>query len=146
MLSEQHFLTPAEIDRLREAIQTAEQHTSGEIRVYFEKKCKEERTLERAMQMFCELQMQQTVLRNGVLLYIAYQSHHFAIIGDEAIHTVVEQKFWDEMNQIALEHFKNQKHIEGLELVIARIGAELKKYFPVLENDQNELADDIIIK
>ncbi len=145
MLSEQYFLPAEDIDRLRKAIENAERNSSGEVRLYFEKKCEVE-PLDRALQVFIELQMNQTVLRNGILIYIAYQSHHFAIIGDEAIHAVVQQQFWDDMHQIAMQHFKQNKHVDGLELIIDRIGNELKNYFPYSEEDINELPDDVIIK
>ncbi len=145
MLTEQYFLPAQDIDQLRLAIENAERESSGEIRLYFEKKCEGE-AIDRALLIFHELQMQNTVLRNGVLIYIAYQSHHFAIIGDEAIHAVVHQQFWDEMNNIALEQFKQNKHIEALEQIISRIGKELKNYFPYTNTDNNELPDDIIIK
>jgi uncharacterized membrane protein len=145
MLTEQYFLSAAEVDILKKAIESAERNTSGEIRVYFEKSCNTD-ALQRATYLFHELNMHQTALRNAVLIYIAYQSHHFAIVGDEAIHAVVQQKFWDEMNELALTHFKRNEYVLGLENVIHRLGMELKKYFPYQDDDINELSDDIIIQ
>jgi uncharacterized membrane protein len=145
VFGEQYFLPAKYIDRLSKAIADAEKDSSGEIRLYFEKKCEQD-VLERAVQIFQELEMHKTVLRNGVLIYVAYQSHHFAIIGDEAIHAVVHQQFWDEMHNIVLQHFKQNRHVEGLEQIIVRIGNQLRNYFPYREDDVNELPDDIIIK
>ncbi len=145
MLIEHNFLPVAEIDRLQKAVADAEKQTSGEIRLYFEKKC-HGNPIDRALQVFQELGMHQTVLHNAVLIYVAYKSRHFAIIGDEAIHSVVQQKFWDEMHQIAQKHFTNNDAVEGLSLIISRIGTELKNYFQHRNDDINELPDEIIIK
>lgn len=145
MLTEQYFLPAEEIDKIKKAIEEAEKETAGEIRVYFEKSCNTE-ALPRAITLFHELGMHQTAYRNGVLIYIAYQSHHFAIVGDEAIHACVHQPFWDEMYQIAIAAFQQNEHVKGLQEVIRRIGLELKKYFPYHDDDINELPDDVIIK
>ncbi len=48
-----------------------------------------------ARRQFVKLRMHQTPERNGVLLYFAPRSRHFAIIGDDRIHQRYGQEFWD---------------------------------------------------
>jgi uncharacterized membrane protein len=47
----------------------AEKNTSGEIRVHLEKN--RVRTYDRALEVFHELKMDETELKNGVLIYLA---------------------------------------------------------------------------
>ena len=72
------FFSAEEIRKLEDAIREAELKTSGEIRVHLEKKCKGD-VLNRAAEVFSHLQMQKTKLRNGVLFYLAYESHKFDV-------------------------------------------------------------------
>ncbi|XHR95306.1 TPM domain-containing protein [Mucilaginibacter sp. UC70_90] len=59
-----------EQQRIRKAIEEAESHSSGEIRVCIEKRCSEE-VLDRAAKYFLQLNMHKTKLRHGVLVYVA---------------------------------------------------------------------------
>jgi uncharacterized membrane protein len=51
--------------------------------------------------------MEQTKDRNGVLLYIAMESKQLAIYGDEGIHKIVGQDYWNEYHHAS--HRKFQK-------------------------------------
>ncbi|MEO0038205.1 MAG: hypothetical protein RIQ59_1416, partial [Bacteroidota bacterium] len=79
------FLTKEEEAEVVEAIRIAEQNTSGEIRVHIEKETSIA-PMERAVEVFHLLQMENTQERNGVLIYVATQSKQFAICGDQGIH------------------------------------------------------------
>ncbi len=140
----QNLFTEAEEQQLVEAIQKAEEQTSGEIKLHIEKTCKKEDVLERAVEVFGLLHMHQTLQRNGVLFYVAYESHKFAVIGDEGINDVVPENFWDNVKETVLSHFKEGKYAEGLSLGILMAGDQLKNYFPYDDKgDLNELPDDI---
>ena len=52
-----------------EAIRSAEMQTSGEVRLYVESHCKMVDPLDRAKEIFSQLEMAKTQDRNGVLLY-----------------------------------------------------------------------------
>lgn len=136
------FLTASEEKTIIEAIQKAEKDTSGEIRVHIEKSTKKP-PMERALEVFCFLKMDETALRNGVLLYIAVESKKFAILGDKGINEKVPENFWDTEKDIVLTHFSKGETTKGLELAIAEIGNKLKEFFPYQSNDTNELSDEI---
>jgi uncharacterized membrane protein len=131
-----------EQQRIKRAVEDAEKHTSGEIRVCLEKKCSEN-VLHRAARYFHKLDMHKTRLRNGVLIYVATVDRKFAIIGDKGINNVVPENFWNETKNDMLEHFKQDKLVEGIVTGIAIAGEHLQKYFPHQLNDKNELPDDI---
>ncbi len=129
--------------RIKAAIEEAEVNTSGEIRVHLEDRCKKENVLDRAAQMFAELDMHKTDARNGVLIYMAVKDHKFAIIGDAGINTKVEDDFWDITKEKMLQHFKSGDLTQGLVEGILCAGERLKEHFPYQKDDKNELSDDI---
>jgi uncharacterized membrane protein len=127
---------------IRRAVESAELNTSGEIRVCIEKTCSEE-VLDRAAKYFYKLNMDQTRLRNGVLIYMATVDRKFAIIGDAGINKVVPGTFWDDTKQAMVEQFKYGKLIAGITTGVEMAGKQLQQYFPHEGSDTNELSDDI---
>lgn len=131
-----------EQQRIADAVEAAERFTSGEIRVCIEKTCSEP-VLDRAANYFRKLEMDQTALRNGVLIYVAITDHKFAIIGDAGINKVVPHDFWDETKEAMLAHFKEGNLVLGIITGINMAGKELQTFFPYLDDDKNELPDNI---
>lgn len=136
------FFTKEQREDVRQAILNAELDTSGEIRVHIESNCKGD-VLDRAAFLFDKLNMQRTAKRNGVLFYLAVRNRRFAVIGDVAINAVVPENFWDELKNLLLNNFRDEKFSEGLVDGITKVGAHLKKEFPYESGDINELPDDI---
>lgn len=137
------FLTKEQEASIIESIAQAERETSGEIRIHIEKKCSTDSPIERARQVFEELGMHETDLRNGVIIYIAFKDHKLAIWGDEGIHSRVGQSFWEEEYELLKNYFREQDYETGLTEVILQIGQKLKENFPYQEDDINELTNDI---
>ena len=136
------FFTQQEQDELIGAIKSAELNTSGEIRVHVEPNC----TInpeERAKLVFTQLGMHATQLQNGVLIYLAYESKVFAIIGDKGIHEKVGFSFWDAERDTMKNYFSKSEYLKGLVLVIGDIGMKLKEFFPYQSDDTNELSNEI---
>lgn len=142
MLFTKKPLSKPEEERLIKAIQTAEQQTSGEIRVHFDTD-KVDSALDRAKQIFAKLKMHETELRNGILFYVNLKQKQFAVWGDEGINKNVPANFWDEVKDNAITNFKEGRTIDGLEKCILMSGEQLKKYFPLTEGNKNELTNDI---
>ncbi len=136
------FLTPDEEQDIVEAIRVAELNTSGEIRVHIEKTAKGDAT-HRALEVFHMLKMDNTQLKNGVLIYVAVDDKHFVIYGDEGINKVVGNDFWESTKNIIQNHFKQGQFKQGLIDGILKSGEQLKKYFPYKTSDINELPNDI---
>lgn len=134
-----------EKEQIIEAIREAEKNTSGEIRVHIENHCSKA-VLDRATQVFAELKMHKTTLRNGVLIYISLQDKQLAIIGDAGIHAKVDSHFWENTKNLMLEEFRQGKLCEGICRGIRETGQQLKIYFPYQKDDVNELPDEISFK
>ena len=137
-------LTPAQDAALVAAIRQAEITTSGEIRVHLEDTCPTPEPLDRAAQVFAELNMHKTAARNGVLFYLAWESRQFAVAGDIAINAAVPDDFWETTKEAVLEQFRREDYVLGLERGIKMVGEQLQRYFPYhAPSDQNELDDAI---
>jgi uncharacterized membrane protein len=136
------FLTKDEEAEVVEAIRLAEKNTSGEIRVHLEKETSIA-PIERAVEVFHELGMDTTQLRNGVIIYVAVKSKQFAIYGDQGINDKVDDNFWDCTKDIMVNHFKTGNNVQALVEGIHNAGEQLKKYFPFDDNDTNELSNEI---
>lgn len=136
-------ITPADEQHIIAAIKDAEQKTSGEIRVHIESNCEGD-VLDRATEVFAELHMHQTELRNGVLFYVALEDHQFAVLGDAGINAIVPDHFWEDITAEVIKHFKQKKYADGLARGIRMAGEQLQAHFPYdRHGDTNELSDDI---
>lgn len=136
------FFTKSEEDVIIHAIQKAEAKTSGEIRVHIDSKLEGD-VLKEGRAIFFQLKMQETELRNGILILIAPKEQKFAIIGDEGIHQKVGDDFWQAEKDLLQTYFRAHKYQEGICEAIERIGSKLEQYFPFQKDDINELPDDI---
>lgn len=136
------FFKPEEEEQIIEAIRSAEQNTSGEIRVHLEADCEGD-IMEETRKVFRRLGMDKTEARNGVLILLAPERREFAILGDEGINKVVPENFWQEERDLMQEHFRNGAFAEGICKAVERAGEKLKAYFPYQQDDTNELPDDI---
>jgi uncharacterized membrane protein len=127
------------------AIKSAEQRTSGEVRVYVESRCRFMDALDRAVEIFHSLKMNETADRNAVLVYVAMKDQQLAIFGDEGIHRKVGTEFWNKELAQMLKAFNKENYAEGIACVVREIGEVLVQHFPYdRQTDKNELPDDIV--
>lgn len=137
-----NFFKPEEETLIIAAIRKAEAKTSGEIRVHLEENTRSG-AMREAKRIFRKLGMHKTKDRNGVLILMIPEKKTFAIIGDQGIDDVVEDNFWDSERDLIQGYFREGHFCAGLVAAIDQIGTKLKAYFPVQEDNQNELPDDI---
>ncbi len=138
------FLTQEQEQKIVKAIRTAELHTSGEIRVHLESSTTKN-TLERALEVFNYLKMDETKNKNGVLFYLAVKDKKFAVIGDQNIDTKVADNFWEDIKNTTIKEFKTKHYASGLVKGILKVGVKLKKHFPYDEKDTNEHSDTVSV-
>jgi uncharacterized membrane protein len=141
-MSPKAFFTKEQNEDIILSIKNAELDTSGEIKVHIEEKCPGD-VLDRAAIIFKKLDMHKTELRNGVLFYLALKNRKFAVLGDAGINKAIPENFWDEVRNIMLNHFRENRFTEGLVEGISLAGQQLKKHFPYKHDDVNELSDEI---
>lgn len=138
------FFSATEKESISNAIGAAEKLTSGEIRLFVEAGCKGD-TLDRAAFVFEQLGMQKTKLRNGILFYLAYRDHKFAILGDVGINIHYGDNFWEEIKKNMEQFFAAGKFCEGIMVGVAQAGEALAKHFPPLGDNPDELSNAVVM-
>lgn len=139
----EEFLSKNDEEAIIEAIRTAEQNTSGEIRVHLEKTTGELDIFDRAMEVFHHLKMDNTKHENGVLIYVAVEDKNFVIYGDKGINDVVPDDFWESTKDAIVAEFKKGDFKQGLVNGILTAGQQLKKHFPWSADTRDELSNEI---
>lgn len=139
------FFTEEENEKIIHSIQEAEMQTSGEIRIFVENRCKYVDALDRATEIFSNLQMEKTELRNAVLFYIAIKDKQLAIFADKGIHEATGHDYWKDAVKEILSVFSKDNVVAGITTSIYKIGEALKTHFPYDKDvDKNELPDTIV--
>ena len=124
------------------AIVEAEKQTSGEIRVHVKAHCRGQ-ALEEAKKIFSRLGMHRTRRRNGVLIFVAFQSKKFAILGDEGIHRHAGDSFWNQTRDAMASHFSKGRFREGVVAGVRSVGGKLARHFPADQRKIDELLDTV---
>ena len=130
-------------DKIKEAIETAERRTSGEVCVsvapYFWGSI--EKAADKA---FARMGIARTKDRNGVLIFVVPSRRKFVVLGDRGIHERVGQEFWNRVAEAVSAKFRSGDFTGGLVRGIEEVGEQLAAHFPYdRETDKDELADDV---
>ncbi len=136
------FFTKDDEKLILSAVQEAESHTSGEIRVRVEKETGKN-PMATARKAFDHLGMRNAKLRNGVLFILFIENRKFVILGDDGINEKVPDGFWNKVKDIALDHFRKNLFAKGLAEGIKLAGEQLSTFFPYQKGDINELPNAI---
>jgi uncharacterized membrane protein len=116
-------------DRIVEAIRAAEQKTSGEIRVSISPNHVDEPVVAAHVE-FMRLGMNQSLERNGVLIFVAPRSRKFAVIGDEAVHARCGDEFWRKVADVMGDYFRKSEFTAGIIHGVQKAGDLLTEHFP----------------
>lgn len=139
------IFSEAENQQIVQSIQEAERQTSGEIRIFVESHCRYVDALDRAVEIFNNLEMAKTALRNGVLFYLAVKDKQLAIYADEGIHKAAGNDYWQQSVKEIISVFSKESLVAGITTSIYKIGQALKTHFPYDKDvDKNELPDEIV--
>lgn len=136
------YLTDLQIASLVEAIQSAEEHSTGEIRVHIDSTT-EMQNAEVAFEVFNRLCKDKTAEKNAVLFHVNFENKYLTIIGDTGIHEKVKQSYWDHLHDFITSEFAKGNYHKALKSAILETGIELKKHFPVTGENPNELPNEI---
>jgi uncharacterized membrane protein len=136
------FLDQLRHDDIVAAIRSAEEKTSGQIRVFISRKPAQD-PVAAAQAHFLEMGMDKTRDRNAVLIFVAPRDHKFAVAGDTAVHARCGEGFWREMADEMSGHFRKSEFTRGIIQGIQKAGALLAAHFPRRPDDRNELPDEV---
>ena len=139
------FFSAPEKEKILSAIKATEQTTSGEVRVFIENHCSFVDAIDRAVEVFYSLKMEQTDYRNATLVYVAIKDKQLAVFGDEGIYNKTGKEFWNNAVAHMLQKFNKENYADGIAEVVKEIGEALTLHFPYdAVTDKNELPDDIV--
>ena len=107
---------PVDKKQIEAAISRLESLSSAELRVYIERKVPKASAqlsaMERALEVFDELEMHKTAAQNAVLIYVGYKNHLCAIVGDKGIHQFVDVAYWQLQCDLMIEQFKQKAYTQ----------------------------------
>ena len=124
-----HFLSALEHSRVHQAIQSAEEGTSGDIVLYITHRAVSD-PLAAAHTEFRKLRLDTATAQNSLLILLAPKTQKFAVVGGTALHEKVGQGWWDDFIARLTRHFKEGRYTDGLIDAIEHAGRALKTHFP----------------
>ena len=146
----QKYFNKKDLITIRNACTEAEKTTSGEIRIsVLNKRNKKQKNLsikDLAIHEFHDLKMNETRDKTGILIFILLKEKQFQILADEGINEKVDPNTWQKHAEILIDFFKDKKYTDGLVTLIQNMGKILTEYFPIKNDDTNELPDEVVIK
>ncbi len=102
-----------------------------------------EKVKQRANRYFTESGIGHTKNRSGILIFISYMEHRVELVADSGIDAKISQEKWNAVISHILEGLENRKLVDHLCYSIQQCGLMLATYFPVREDNVNEVEDDI---
>jgi uncharacterized membrane protein len=99
----------------------------------------------RAIDVFSQLRIWDTDLRNGVLIYLLLADHAVEIVADRGIHGKVGEQTWAKICRCIETEFRNQHYEQGTIDGIELVNEQLIKHFPAGTINRNELPDTVLI-
>jgi len=137
------LLTDNEIEKLQNKIALLETFTSAEIKIVF---CKSAwfGIVSKAKKVFQKLNMDKTSNRNAVLILIVEKDKELLIYGDQGINTHLNESYWSDIRDDMIDLFKSGQYYTGLSIGVEKIAQSLIQYFPIQENDINEVSNEIV--
>ncbi len=144
-----HFFSDDDFLDISNKIKETETVTSGEIRVAIKEKApflKNNKDIkELAANEFYKLGMASTRDKTGILIYILLSKRMFYILADSGINEKVEQSTWDKIRDEMESDFKIGNYLNGILSTISKVGNILGTFFPIKEDDTNELSNKVIV-
>ena len=145
------YFGPALAAEVGAAVVVAESNQRGELRFVVEGPIPfvylwhERNARQRADDLFANLRVWDTEENSGVLIYVQLVDHCVEILADRGVAAKVPQAEWDAICRSMESAFKSADYRAGALSAIKRAGELLEQYFPAVERNPNELADQPVL-
>ena len=142
---------PATLARIEQAIKAGEATHSGQVRFVVEGALdgapllRNQPARERALDIFSQLRIWDTVHNNGVLIYLLLADHDFEIVADRGIDARVGHAGWEKICQGMEADFRSGDFERGVIKGVAAVSRELDAHFPRAGGGANELPDAPVV-
>ncbi len=97
-----------------------------------------------AQEQFAQLGIGKTKTRQGVMFFVSVKERFVKIIADEAISKKIDDSFWEDIVKNFILHVKKDEFALGYVEAINACGDVLIEKFPIRDDDENELSDEVI--
>jgi putative membrane protein len=108
-------------------------------------KVRNKKVRERAIRYFMESGVSNTRDRTGILIFISLLERRVELLADSGISQQISQEKWDAMIDDIISGIKQGELVAHLNKAIADCGSLLQEFFPIKEDDTNELSDEVQI-
>jgi len=144
-------LTPADRQRVEQAVAAAEQRHAGEIRVvveaslHFAQLWHRVTPRQRALQLFAQLGVWDTAANNGVLVYVLLADRAVEFVADRAIAARIPEGDWLSLCRDVEAACGRGELAEGCCVAVRGVATQLERHFPRGSNSSNELPNQPIL-
>ena len=142
---------PPVLAEIEQAIKTGETTHSGQVRFVVEGALdgaplfRGQSARERALDIFAQLRIWDTVHNNGVLIYLLLADRNVEIVADRGIDAKVTAAGWEKICVGMERDFKAGKFKSGVIRGIEAVSRQLALYFPAHGKGPNELPDAPVV-
>lgn len=139
------------VARIQRAVQAAERGHRGELCVVVEgalpllDALRGKSAHDRALEVFSLRRIWDTEHNSGVLIYLLLADRQVEIIADRGIHRWAGDRAWAEICQQMQDCFRTQRFEDGIVLGLQHSAELLRRHFPAVDQDRNELPDAPVI-
>jgi uncharacterized membrane protein YgcG len=143
--------SPPVLDAIEQAIGECESRHGGEIRFIVEtafdlpELWRDLPPRQRALQLFGQFGVWDTVHNNGVLIYVLMADHDVEIVADRGIAQHVSQAEWQAVCRQMESHYRAGRFKDGTVVGILGVGALLGRHFPGNSRSDNELPNQPVL-
>ncbi len=102
------------------------------------------RAHDNALKQFFARNVHVTTARTGVLLFVSLAERYAEIVADAGINQRVDQAAWNEVVATLADHARRGDLANGFVTAVGGVGLLLEQYFPVGDEDLNELDDHVV--
>lgn len=141
-----HF-SEAALRHIEQAIAASEKNHAGEIRFVVEaglhpfEILNKQTPKKRALELFGQLNIWDTELNSGVLIYLLLADRDVEIVADRGIHRHVGNEGWENICQTMEAMFRRGEFEAGVLLGIEKIGAILAQHSVLVGANRNEISN-----
>lgn len=101
---------------------------------------------EQALQEFVTQGLKETAGRTGVLLFVSLFERRVVVLADEGVASAVAEDAWVPVDRDVLDGVRAGSLRDGLVAALDRVGGILAEHAPRGPDDDNELADRVVVR
>ena len=145
------IFTPKVLAAIEQAIKAGEATHSGQVRFVVEGALdgaplfRDQPARERALDVFSQLRIWDTVHNNGVLIYLLLADRQVEIVADRGIDAKVGAAGWQKICVDMQADFKIGNFESGVIRGVAEVSRQMARYFPAHGAGRNELPDAPVV-